>query len=360
MDIQTVLQDITRFVDEFRSDRSLDWRTCYTRIHTPPPAGLCVVCESSDAGLLDLLRIHLRERGLGDASVRFVTLPGDVEDLPGVLMAASSVADVRRSPDHASELVTQIIYGDTVEPLKEDGEWYLVRMDDGYIGWIRSWHLVAVTEAEVQDYRSAAGFRTSVNNAVVFQSPDRDALPVTDLVIGTALVVVGIARRGWRSVRLPDGREGFAESRAIEKIPVRKRISRKSLSETGLRFLGIPYIWGGTTPKGFDCSGLVQRIYRLDGVVIPRDADMQSLFGLEKAAGPDASAASRGLATGDLMFFGKSATQITHVAMYLSESLFLHAFGQVRVGSLDPASRLYETRLMPEWRLSRDVVSYCK
>jgi uncharacterized protein YgiM (DUF1202 family) len=276
-------------------------------------------------------------------------------------MAASSVADVRRSPDHASELITQIIYGDVVEPLKEDGEWYLVRMDDGYIGWIRSWHLVIVTLEITNAYAEAAKYRTSVNHAVVFLAPGRDALPVTDLVIGTKLIVHPCPSRGWRSVRLPDGKEGFITARDVEKTPVRKRISRKQLSETGLRFLGIPYIWGGTTPKGFDCSGLVQRIFRLSGPVIPRDADMQAGYGMEKTADPDNPlAAAQELSTGDLIFFGKSASQITHVAMYLSENLFLHAFGQVRVGSLDPASQLFESRLVSEWRISRDIVSYCK
>ncbi|MCK4774292.1 MAG: C40 family peptidase, partial [Candidatus Krumholzibacteria bacterium] len=319
------------------------------------------VCECSDAALLDELRGRLRRHGGAGDTVSFVELPADINDLPAGLMAASSVANVRRSPDHASELVTQIIYGDGVEPLKEDGEWYLVRMDDVYIGWIRSWHLVSVTSPTITAYADSAKYRTSVNHAMVLQAPSRDALPVTDLVFGTKLEIDRCARRGWRSVRLPDGKEGFITAREVEKNRARKRISRKHLSETGLRFLGIPYIWGGTTPKGFDCSGLVQRIYRIEGLVIPRDADMQAGYGREGTADPDNPvAAARELSTGDLIFFGKSASQITHVAMYLSENLFLHAFGQVRVGSLDPASQLFESRLVPEWRVSRDVISYNK
>ncbi len=358
MDIQTVLHGINETIEELRSSRGLDWRTCYTNVYLKPPDGRHLVCECSDTAMLDELSGRLRSRGLIGDSVRFVDLPTDVDDLPVVLMAASSVADVRRFSNHASELITQIIYGDVVEPLKEDGEWYLVRMDDGYIGWIRSWHLVVVTPGAVKAYKESAKFRTSVNHAVVFQAPERDALPVTDLVIGTKLEINPCARRGWRSVRLPDGKEGFIVARDVEKNPVRMRTSRKQLSETGLRFLGIPYIWGGTTTKGFDCSGLVQRIYRLSGRVIPRDADMQSVYGTARTADPaHPLAAAQELSTGDLIFFGKSATQITHVAMYLSENLFLHAFGQVRVGSLDPASQLFESRLVAEWRISRDVLS---
>ena len=106
---------------------------------------------------------------------------------------------------------------------------------------------------------------------------------------------------------------------------------------------------------GFDCSGLMQRIYRLNGTLIPRDADQQALFGREKPPG-DAD----DVATGDLIFFGKSSQQITHVGMVLSEGLFLHAYGQVRVGSLDSSSQLYEAQLVADWRITRDVVSYLK
>jgi cell wall-associated NlpC family hydrolase len=203
-----------------------------------------------------------------------------------------------------------------------------------------------------------AQHRVAVNHAAVLKSPETDALPVTDLVIGTAIGVCDCGRRGWRAVKLPDGKEGFIEARSVEKIRVGKRISRDKLSSTGLRFLGIPYIWGGTTPKGFDCSGLIQRVYRLNGAVVPRDADQQSGFGREKPV--KTAEAVQELTTGDLIFFGKTARQITHVAMYLSEHLFLHAFGQVRVGSLDPHSQLYEAQLVADWQNTRDFVSYIK
>jgi cell wall-associated NlpC family hydrolase len=111
-------------------------------------------------------------------------------------------------------------------------------------------------------------------------------------------------------------------------------------------------MWGGTTPKGFDCSGFVQRVFHLNGLVIPRDADWQARFGRPKQVGD-----SRDLATGDLIFFGKSVNRITHVAMYLTRGLYLQASGRVRYGSLDPASELYEADLVAEWRISRDIVT---
>jgi cell wall-associated NlpC family hydrolase len=126
-------------------------------------------------------------------------------------------------------------------------------------------------------------------------------------------------------------------------------VSRPKLAATGLRFLGIPYLWGGSTPKGFDCSGLMQRIYRLHGLLLPRDADMQSRFGALRSTRDLNS-----LATGDLLFFGKIPQRITHVGMVLPDRLFLHAYGQVRVNSLDPAHPLFEPVLAQDWRLTRD------
>ena len=118
-----------------------------------------------------------------------------------------------------------------------------------------------------------------------------------------------------------------------------------------MRFLGIPYLWGGNTPKGFDCSGLIQRIYRLQGIVIPRDSDLQSRFGEAKEIGHVDD-----LDTGDLLFFGKSETQITHVAMYLSNGLFLHAYGQVRVASLNPGHPLYDSKLSADWKCTKNTL----
>jgi cell wall-associated NlpC family hydrolase len=355
-----MIQELNEMLSDILAKRSLDWRTCFTRVVSQPPGGRTIVCECSDAAVLEDLQGRVGQAGWGIESRRIVyeSLPGVAAGMPDGLIASSSVVDVRRSPAHTAELVTQVVYGDAVTPLKTDGDWFLVRLDDGYIGWIRSWHLYELSSSEQAAYKARAAHRVATNHAVVLHEPDHDSLPVTDLVIGTPLEAGTCGKRGWRSVRLPDGKEGFVASRSIERKPAGRRISRERLSATGMRFLGIPYIWGGSTPQGFDCSGLIQRIYRLNGLVIPRDTDMQARFGRPKPADPDAPAtAARDLATGDLIFFGKAETQITHVAMMLSEGLFLHAYGQVRVGSLDPQSHLFDAALVRDWRVSRDILT---
>lgn len=331
-------------------ERRLDARTCYARVSSLPPDGSIVELECSDAAVADEVVSRLRLSGDDARRLRVVRLPAP--DTPPAMIVCNSVADVRRSPSHPSELVSQAVMGDVVVPLKVEGEWVLVRMDDGYIGWIRSWHVTPATAARRDAFDARAAHRVAVNHSEVLSGPSVEALPVTDLVIGTPLAVTGSGPRGWLPVELPDGRAGFVRKAHVEKRPARRSVSREQLTATGLRFLGIPYLWGGSTPKGFDCSGLVQRIFRLHGVIVPRDSDMQSAYGREKAVH-----ALEDLAPGDLLFFGRAAQRITHVALVLPDRLFLHAYGQVRVNSLDPAHPLFEPNLTRDWRLTRDPLA---
>jgi len=249
------------------------------------------------------------------------------------MLIVSAVADVRREPSHKAELVSQAIQGDAVTPLKAENEWTLVRMDDGYIGWIRDWHLHTWTTVQAESFLAAATHRIKSNHCVILES--HGEAPLAELVVGTRLVVGEPSKRGLTGVTLAGGRSGLAPKSSLEPLRQR-RPNPERLAKTGLAFLGIPYLWGGTTPNGFDCSGLIQRVFRLNGVLLPRDS------------------APSELVPGQLLFFGKARDSITHVGLVLPDRTFLHAYGQVTVNAIDPSHPRYSRRLAEIWQLTRD------
>jgi cell wall-associated NlpC family hydrolase len=336
--IQEIIADVIR-------ERDIDTRLCHASVATAPGAAGPIVVECSDDEVAVALRRRFSERG-EMAGVRVEMLPG--AGMPEWMLVVSAVADVRRHPSHPSELVSQAIQGDAVQPLKTVDDWTLVRMDDGYIGWIRDWHLKPWSKGERDEFVQAATHRVRTNHAPVVSAPGAGATPLAELVVGTPVVAGEASRRGWLEVRLADGRRGFAPRASLEKLRAR-RPNPARLAETGLRFLGIPYLWGGNTPNGFDCSGVVQRVFRLNGLLLPRDSDQQSRVGLERTiSGPS------DVAPGNLLFFGKSRNSITHVGLVLPDRSFLHSYGQVIVNSLDPSSPLYHPRLASIWQITRD------
>jgi SH3-like domain-containing protein len=343
--------------------RSLDRRTCFTAVRTDPMEAQTIVVECSDGGVLgDIRERIIASDGDRGTKVVFVELPDPGAGLPELFVASASVVDVRRQASHGAELVTQLVYGDAVLPLKRDGEWVVVRLDDGYVGWVRSWHLKPLRRREYEAVDRTLRHRVRDNVIAVYEAADEASCPVSDAVMGTPMRAEPCARRGWRQVTLPDGKQGFVKAGVLEGRPRaarpnrrprrRSAVLRRNLASTANRFLGIPYVWGGTTPKGFDCSGLTQRVYRLQGTLIPRDSDMQARFGAVREAG-DAD----GLLTGELLFFGSGAAGITHVGMYLSNGLFIHARGIVRVNALFPSHPLFDEELTRAWRLTGDPIA---
>jgi cell wall-associated NlpC family hydrolase len=335
---------VHQIIAEILRERGLDRRTCHTHVAPVPPDGATVEVQCSDAAVADELRRRVSTRAEGASlSVHTLPLPG----LPELMLCVTGVGDVRREPAHASELVSQVIYGDTVTPLKAEGDWTLVRLEDGYIGWIRDWYLRAWSHAQRDAFAARATHRVRSNHATVVESTEAGAPPVAQLVVGTGVAGGAPAGRGWLAVELPDGRAGFVRKGDLEKVS-RRRPTPERLARTGLRFVGTPYLWGGNTPNGFDCSGLVQRVFGLYGVVLPRDSDMQARIGRERPTdGPN------GVEPGDLVFFGRSRDSITHVGLVLPDRTFLHAYGQVVVNSLDPSNPHYSERLASIWRLTR-------
>jgi gamma-D-glutamyl-L-lysine dipeptidyl-peptidase len=233
------------------------------------------------------------------------------------------VANMFSGPSDQKDVVSQAIYGSNVTLLTARGEWSRIQTADHYKGWVRSRYLRLV--------QSGAGYATSgvivqVQSlfANVYREPDITRhQPVITIPFESRLEVIPDEdgakvkkTEGWLHVRLPDKRDGWIQSGDVASDP--KPLSIPESIELAKRFLGIPYLWGGSSSFGFDCSGFTQMLVRARGITMPRDADKQ-------AAWKGGIAVERkDLQPGDLLFFGSSAKNITHTGMYIGDGQFIH------------------------------------
>lgn len=252
----------------------------------------------------------------------------------------NSVIHLRREPSSKTELVTQSLLGTPIRILKSEGSKSLVQVPDGYIGWVNSEEVHALDRDELAAYKAADKLIFNAQYGMAFSEPDKGSIPVSDLVIGNIVCKVSEVT-GFTQVKYPDGRLGWVNSKEL--VPAREIFFKTTLGEnlvkTAKQYNGIPYLWGGASSKDIDCSGLISNVYYLNGMQLPRDADMQALIGRELTT----EFVSDGLEAGDLLFFGTKASEgqeedVTHVAMYIGDGEYIHSAGyreRVGINSMD-------------------------
>jgi pimeloyl-ACP methyl ester carboxylesterase len=279
---------------------------------------------------------------------------------PGALVNRA-VADVNREPRPLAERVTQARLGEIVRVLDEQGDWVRVQMEtDGYIGWMRAGTLHRADEQVLREY--GASCNALVQGELVTAYGDAARTSENGKLPFAVAVPMIEQRDEVAAVHLPDGRACWVTQDALLPIANRPHPNARGIAFTlGLiqRFVGVPYLWGGRTPFGYDCSGLAQTFWGFMGVAIPRDADQQFRAGV-----PVEGVAS----AGDLLFFGEPTEaseryeRITHVAISLGGNEFIHANAAtwgVSYNSLDPAAPNYRAwlreHLVGVRRFSRDA-----
>jgi len=253
-----------------------------------------------------------------------------------------SVANLRSAPRDAAELATQALLGMPLRIWDKDRGWYLAQTPDQYISWVDFGGIQRLKKADFDRWESAEKIIYTQPFGFCYAAPDAAAQPVSDLVAGNLLVLEKAKKRFFR-VRYPDGRVGYVsrnEARLYTEWQKMARPTEENLVSTAKRLMGIPYLWGGTSVKGMDCSGFTKTVYFLNGQTIARDASQQVHEG-EPVPTPNKTFDH--LRPGDLLFFGEPAAngkpeRVVHVGMWIGNQEFIHASGKIRVSSLNPAA----------------------
>lgn len=244
-----------------------------------------------------------------------------------------SVANIREKPRHSAQLVDQNIMGQTLLLLKYDRGWYLIQTEYGYIGWMTGDSFIRIDSSGLDNWENKDKVRISKLYPLVYSKPDENAEPVTDVVLN-AILVMKEKGSSWSIVMTPDGRSGYIKTRCLttmETVKLSQEALRENIILTARGMMGIPYLWGGNSSKGNDCSGFTQTTFKANGIELPRDSRQQALMGEEIT--PDETFSN--ILPGDLLFFG-SEERVTHVGVSLGGAEFIHQGGQVDLNSLDP------------------------
>lgn len=244
-------------------------------------------------------------------------------------ICTSATAPMQAGPFVADPQVSQTVLGHRLLVLREHGRWLQCRSADGYLGWVHRGYLQRLSELEARSWEAGEDGElcTSLGARVVGEGGD----VLARLPWGARVVRLDDGR-----VRLPDGREAWVEGELVPETqrPGRFPLRGEALVETAARWHGAPYVWGGVTRAGVDCSGLAQVVYRTHGLQLPRDSDQQARVGRNVEPGPGFEA----LRPGDLLYFAEEEARISHVALSTGGSGIIHAsIGNGGVGTNDLA-----------------------
>ena len=308
----------------------------------------------------------------------------------------TSTCYMRIAPDYESALETQELMGTVVEIVGESGYWREIVSPQPYKAWTTEKTLVEMSEEEIREYEAAPKYMFTELYGHIYSEPSEKAQTICDLVGGDVMrVAEQTARKGekqvekmavtkgkWAQVVLPSGVKGWVLKSQVrvlgERIDIRKGDTAEGLISgekmekiiaSAQELLGVPYLWGGMSSKGVDCSGLVRISAIMNDVLLPRNASQMIFCGtpVEMNCNPifwneeyrtagdgkytmkfieEMNGRVRNLQRGDLVFFGTPATdekpmRVTHVGIYLGNNLIIHSSHKVRINSLIPGQKDY-------------------
>ncbi|PKQ46582.1 C40 family peptidase [Confluentibacter flavum] len=218
-----------------------------------------------------------------------------------------SMVPLRLEPTDKSELVSQVIYGDFFKVLEQRKYWSKIRLAfDGYEGWIDNKQYQDIDESQYASLDTSSP-KLSIDLVEFIQDEKHQLHPI---LLGTSLNALSILNHSH-------------DGNIVEGV-----LSKNNLIETAFLYLNSPYLWGGKTPFGIDCSGFTQMVYKLNGYKLLRDASQQATQG-------EALSFIEESEPGDLAFFDNDEGTIIHVGIIMRDNYIIHAHGKVRIDRLD-------------------------
>lgn len=344
---------IMHIAEETKAEYAPDKRTALFELRSlenDSPIRYEVVTTEADA--LPAFRRRLADHHISETKIAINLLPDSSvrDNVSGVVNL--SVANLRVQPRNQAELASQVLLGTKVDLLQQQDGYYRARTPEGYIAWIATSSVTPMTSAETNQWKSAEKVIFTADFGHSYTQPDHKSLRVSDLVMGDLLIALGQSD-GFYHVQYPDGRLAYIaeeQVRPFDNWLGTRHVTAENVLAVAKSMMGVPYLWGGTSVKGVDCSGFTKTAYFMNGLVIPRDASQQVLAGepvdILTADTLDTEKALRNLQPADLLFFasGKGRSpdaRITHVALYLGNGEFIHAAGTVRINSMRPEAPNY-------------------
>ena len=314
---------------------------------------LTLVGSTTEKEAVDELLARLAKAGI-KAENKIDLLPSKKLNGKTYGIVCMSTASFNCNGSFSAESGTQALMGMPVRILEENNDdWYRCINMEGYTAWVITRSIKAMTEEEYKAYLAKPKVFVKAKYSTIYSEKNVNSLPVSDLVWGCIMLDEG-KHGSWRKVSVADGRTGYVPASDVVDLKTwmdNAEPTEKNIVETAKQFCGFPYVWGGTSFKGVDCSGLSKSTYFLNGYVLRRDASQQCKTGdsidVHKfVEGDYTKEALSDLRPGDLIFFGRKAEngrreRVTHVAIYMGDGKIIHSSNVVRINSLIPGEEDY-------------------